>query len=336
MKLLTIVIPCFNSAEYIDKCISSMLIGDDRVHIVIVDDGSTDSTGLIADTYAELYPNYFTVIHQSNSGHGEGINQGIRHAKGKYFKVVDSDDWLSKDFKYYLDELEKCDSANGADLIVTNYYYEHADNVGNKAIQYNNVFTDKKIHHWNDTGKFRLHQLLTIHSCTFNTEFFRRNFKSLPKHIFYEDNLMVYQLIPYVDSILYLNIDLYRYFIGREGQSVQKDILINRYEHQLIVTELCFESYNINTIAEPMKRKYLSHELFLMLGISVLSAKMNCSIEVDQRLNQMWKACYDYNPSLANYYRKHSILRLACIPGITGYRLSSLFFHIANRFIRFN
>ena len=97
MKLITFTVPCYNSAEYMHVCIESLLKGGDKVEIVIVNDGSKDNTGEIADRYKEQYPDIIKVVHQETGGHGEGINQGIRNATGKYFKVVDSDDWVGED-----------------------------------------------------------------------------------------------------------------------------------------------------------------------------------------------------------------------------------------------
>ena len=110
-KLLTITVPCYNSQDYMEKCIDSLLVGGERVEIIVIDDGSTDNTGAIADAYEKKYPSIVRAIHQENGGHGEGINQGVKHASGKYFKVVDSDDTLSSDFVAFLDALEEC--ANG-------------------------------------------------------------------------------------------------------------------------------------------------------------------------------------------------------------------------------
>ena len=92
MKLLTVTVPCYNSQDYMERCIDSFLPGGEDVEIIIVDDGSTDRTGEIADEYARKYPEIVRVIHQENGGHGAGLNAGINHATGLYFKVVDSDD----------------------------------------------------------------------------------------------------------------------------------------------------------------------------------------------------------------------------------------------------
>lgn len=152
MKLLTVTVPCYNSQDYMEACVESLLPGGDRVEIIIIDDGSTDRTGQIADRYAQQYPDIVRVIHQKNGGHGEGINQGLRHASGTYFKVVDSDDCLSQDFPAFLDALEQCEKEGGVDLMVTNYYYVHTDGVGNRSINYSNALPMGKIFGWDDTS----------------------------------------------------------------------------------------------------------------------------------------------------------------------------------------
>ena len=113
MKLLTVTVPCYNSQDYMEKCIDSLLLGGNQVEIIIIDDGSKDQTGAIADRYAALYPDIVKVIHQENGGHGEGINQGLKHATGIYFKVVDSDDTLSNDFPLFLQKLRDCEKSGG-------------------------------------------------------------------------------------------------------------------------------------------------------------------------------------------------------------------------------
>lgn len=336
MKLLTVTIPCYNSQEYMEKCIKSLLPGGSRVQIVIIDDGSKDATGEIADRYAAQYPDIVTVVHQPNGGHGEGINQGLKHAQGKYFKVVDSDDWVSGDFNRFLDTLEACEKSGGVDLFVTNYYYEHADGKGNRSICYANALPEDQIFTWADTKPFKLHQLLTIHSCTFRTELLRNHTKELPKHVFYEDNLMVYQGLPYVRRMYYLNADLYRYYIGREGQSVQRDVMTRRYMHQIIVTQKCFEACHLDDIQDKKQRKYLKHELFMMFGISALYARLNKSAEADANLDKMWQECRKFDAKWANHFQNHTPVHLVCLPGKVGRNLSSSVYTLANKVVRFN
>ena len=97
MKLLTITVPCYNSQDYLDRCMESLLVGGEDVEILIVDDGSTDRTAEMADAYAQKYPAIVKVIHKQNGGHGSAVNAGIAGATGQFFKVVDSDDWVKEE-----------------------------------------------------------------------------------------------------------------------------------------------------------------------------------------------------------------------------------------------
>lgn len=336
MKLLTVTVPCYNSQDYMENCINSLLVGGDRIEIIIIDDGSADRTGAIADAYAEKYPGIVRVIHQENGGHGEGINQGLRYATGTYFKVVDSDDALSADFPAFLDALERCEAQGGVDLAVTNYFYVHSDGIGDRPINYSNVLPENRIFGWKDTKAFHMPQMLTIHACTFRTELMRRSGSPLPRHVFYEDNLMVYQVLPNVEKMFYMNADLYRYWIGRPDQSVQRSVSVKRYTHQILVTQKCFTSCHLDDIQDKNLKRYLKHELFMMFGISISFTRLNKTAQSDADLKAMWKSCIDFDPKWGKRFRYRSALALICIPGPFGWGLTELVYGICNKIVRFN
>ena len=336
MKLLTVTVPCYNSQDYMEKCIDSLLTGGNRVEIIIINDGSKDHTGDIADRYAAQHPDIVRVIHQENGGHGEGINQGLRHATGTYFKVVDSDDCVSEDFPAFLDALESCEQRGGVDALVTNYFYTHTDGIGDRAIHYRNCLPQDALFTWEDTRRFRIHQMLTLHSCTFRTELMRRWPMELPKLTFYEDNLMDYMTLPHVQTLYYTDRDLYRYTIGREGQSVQMTVSMRRYAQQIAVTEKCFTSCHLDDIKQPKLRRYMKHDLLLMLGISVAFARLNKTDEADNAVQSMWKACKDFDKKQANRYRYGSPLFFMCIPGKIGRNVLVLIYRLANKVVRYN
>lgn len=336
MKLLTVTVPCYNSEAYMEKCVESLLPGGDRIEIIVINDGSTDRTGEIADSYAKAYPNIVRVVHQENGGHGEGINQGLANATGKYFKVVDSDDAMSEDFLAFLDNLEKCDRDGGVDLVITNYYYVHTDGIGDRSISYKSVLPTGRIFGWSDSKRFRLHQLLTIHSCTFRTELMRRCAEPLPKKVFYEDNLMVYRVLQHVERIFYMDADLYRYWIGRPDQSVQENTMKKRYTHHLLVMERCFGACHLDEIKNKRQRQYLKHELFVLYGITILYTRMNKTKEVDADLKKMWQACFEFDKKWARHFRYFTPLTFICIPGKLGQHFCSFINWIANKVVRFN
>ena len=336
MKLLTVTVPCYNSQDYLDNCIKSLLPGGDRVEILIIDDGSTDSTGALADTYAAKYPSTVKVIHQENGGHGEGINQGLRHATGTYFKTVDSDDWLSEDFPCFLDQLEECEQQGGVDLFVTNYHYDHADGKGDRSINFSNALPQGRIFSWAETKPFHVDQILMVHTCTFRTALLRKTGLEMPKHTFYEDNYMVYGNLRYTERLYYMNVNLYRYFIGREGQSVQEDVMMKRYRHQIKSTELCFTAFHLDEITNSQKRNYLKHELFIMFGIAILFTRLNQTPQAENDLNQMWLRYQAFDTKWANHFRYHSLLRFISIPGKRGAAIVRFIYKLAHRVVRFN
>ena len=126
MKLLSVAIPSYNSEAYMRKCIDSLLAGGEDVEILIVNDGSTDRTGVIADEYAARYPSIVKAIHKENGGHGSAVNAGLAQATGLYFKVVDSDDWV-KESAYFkiLETLKDITTGDSSlDMLISNFVYE--------------------------------------------------------------------------------------------------------------------------------------------------------------------------------------------------------------------
>ncbi len=141
MKLLTVAIPCYNSQDYMEKCIDSLLIGGEDVEIIIVDDGSKDMTPEIADSYAKKHPEIVRAIHQENGGHGEAVNTGIRNAQGNFFKVVDSDDWVDAEaYQKILATLrELVGNGSQLDMLISNFVYEKkGQNIKSDEIYFGN------------------------------------------------------------------------------------------------------------------------------------------------------------------------------------------------------
>ena len=136
-KLITFAVPCYNSAAYMDHCVQTLLTGGEDIEIILVDDGSTkDDTPAICDRYAAQYPDIVRAVHQENGGHGEGVNQGLRKARGLYYKVVDSDDWLDEaSLAKALSKLREFSKMpQPVDLLICNYVYEHVEDNTQKVM----------------------------------------------------------------------------------------------------------------------------------------------------------------------------------------------------------
>ena len=199
MKILSVAIPCYNSAAYMDKCIKSLLAGGDDVEIIIVDDGSVkDNTAQIADDYAAKYPGIIKAVHQENGGHGEAVNTGLKNSTGKFFKVVDSDDWVdAKSYKRVLATLKELDrkASEGddeLDMLVCNYVYDKVGAKHKKVIRYENVFPKDRMFTWDEIGHFKLDQYILMHSVIYRTQLLKDCGLQLPKHTFYVDNIFVF------------------------------------------------------------------------------------------------------------------------------------------------
>ena len=137
-KLLTCVVPCYNSAAYMERAVDSLLAGGEEMEILIVDDGSTDETGAIADRLEKEHPSVIRVRHQENRGHGSALNYGIANAEGVYFKVVDSDDRLVKENLPGLMDLlrQYADPENRADMVFHDYVYDRPEKEASFRITY--------------------------------------------------------------------------------------------------------------------------------------------------------------------------------------------------------
>ena len=231
MKLLTFAIPCYNSQDYMEKCIESILPGGEDVEIIIVDDGSKDRTAEIADAYAAKYPTIIRAIHQENGGHGEAVNTGIRNATGLYFKVVDSDDWVDPEaYRQILDKLrEFAGSENNLDMLLANYVYEK-EGAKHKKVMRQTGFPKDKVFTWSDIRRFHKGHYILMHSVIYRTKLLRECGLKLPKHTFYVDNIYVYKPLPSVRTMYYMDVDFYRYYIGRDDQSVNEKVMIGRID----------------------------------------------------------------------------------------------------------
>lgn len=340
MKLLTVTVPCYNSAGYMRRCIDSLLEGGDRMEIIVINDGSKDQTGEIADEYAAKYPDIVRAVHQPNGGHGEGINQGVARAGGKYFKVVDSDDWVDRDaLLAVLDRLEKAEDEGGIDMLVANYVYEYEDGRPSKQIRYANVFPDEgKIVSWNETKRFGLKQYITLHSVIYRTAILQEMDYKLPKHVSYEDNLFIYVPLPRIERICYLDADLYRYQIGREGQSVSEAQMIKKAPDQRLVTERVFELYDVAEIEKdrPELARIMWHELWLMLAIGTIFSRIGNSAESDKEMFAMWQRCKEKYPHIVRRIKYGKLLVFLCLPGKVGRSICIFFYKVAHNMVKFN
>ena len=340
-KIITFAVPCYNSAAYMDHCVQTLLEGGDDVEIILVDDGSTkDDTPAICDRYAEQYPDIVRVIHQENGGHGEGVNQGIRNASGIYYKVVDSDDWLDVDALHKvlgkLREFAKMERP--VDMVIANYVYEHVEDNTQKVVRYKNVFPTERILSWNEIHNFRTSQYLLMHSVIYRTQLLRDCGLELPKHTFYVDNIFVYQPLPAVKNMYYLDVDLYRYFIGRADQSVNEKVMVTRVDQQVRVTKLMIESHNLKALyySQPKLARYMISYLSMMMTISSIFLIIDGSPAALGKKTELWEYLRSVDKGLYHKLKYRAVSFVGNIPGYQGRKLSVGLYRMARKIYKFN
>lgn len=340
MKLLSIAIPSYNSQAYMGKCIESLLVGGEDVEIIVVNDGSKDDTAKIADSYAEKYPTIVKAVHKENGGHGSAVNEGLKHATGKYYKVVDSDDWVDADaYGKLLDKLrEYSDDDNMLDVLISNYVYEK-EGENPRPMRLKRELPEDRIFSWDETKAFQKGHYILMHSVIFRTELLRECNLELPKHTFYVDNLYVFEPLPYVKRMYYMNVDFYRYYIGREDQSVNEKVMIGRIDQQIRVNKRMFTylSENQEKIYQNVKlRKYMLSYLDI---ITTISCVMMILSGTDENLEKR-KELLNYMKETDLYlYKKirYGLLGIAInLPGKFGRKIAVWGYRIAQKIFHFN
>lgn len=339
MKLLSFAIPCYNSEAYMRKCIESLLPGGDEVEILIVDDGSTkDHTAAIADEYQAKYPGICRAIHQENGGHGAAVNTGLKEASGVYFKVVDSDDWVNADaYKEVLETLRKFVMGQVTlDMLVTNFVYEKQGAKHKRVMQYRTALPKRQLCGWKDVKVFMLGQYILMHSVVYRTEMLRECGLKLPEHTFYVDNIFVFQPLPSVKTIYYLDVNFYRYFIGRADQSVNEEVMIGRIDQQIRVTKLMLGYYNQAKIPNQKLRHYMVRYLEIMMTICSILAIRSGTEENMEKKRELWRYLKKLNLPLYLRLRWGFLGQGVNLPGKGGRRVSIAGYKICQKFFGFN
>ncbi len=340
-KLITFAVPCYNSASYMDHCVETLLAAGEDAEIILVDDGSTkDETPAKCDEWAEKYPDIIRAIHQENGGHGEGVNQGIRNARGLYYKVVDSDDWLDTSAlgKVMSKLREFAAMPAPVDLLIANYVYEHVEDNTQKVMGYKNVFPTDQIITWDSIHRFRTSQYLLMHSVIYRTQLLRDCGMELPKHTFYVDNIFVYQPLPYVKTLYYMNLDLYRYFIGRADQSVNESVMAGRIDQQVRVTKHMIDAHDVMALkkVQPKLGRYMFNYLSMMMSISSIFAVIRGTPEALGLRTQLWEYLRQKDAVLYRRCRYRLTNVGTNIPGYQGRRLSVQLYRVAQKIYKFN
>lgn len=293
IPILTVLVPVYNVEKYIDRCLFSLTSDTEtlkNIEILIVNDGSKDNSILTAKKYEEKFPRNIKIIDKENGGHGSTINVGMKNAKGKYFRVIDSDDWVNIiDFPSFVAHLKDVD----VDAVLTNYTREYVYDGTSHMFKYNSEIYYNTVY---DLMDFDLElfglDYFFMATTTFKTEVLRQSNFSLDEKTFYVD--MQFIIFPFknIQNFIYLDYDIYRYFIGRNDQSIAVDSLIkHRKDHEKVLKKLL--SFYKDTVLLKNKQNYISKIIVLMLNT-------HYSIYTDKKIiyNDMIKEIQEFDAFL--------------------------------------
>ena len=298
-KVISFVVPCYNSAEYMDTCIQSLIelnSEDDDIEIIIIDDGSQkDNTLEKALGWEKNHPEIIRVIHQENIGHGGAVNTGLKNAKGLYFKVVDSDDYLDKQgtapILAYIRRQAKT-IANGGqatDMVIGNYVYNKVKTNRIMTIHYSDSLPENREFTWDDIKRFKMGKYLFMHAIIYRTQLLRDINLELPEHTYYVDSIVLCHPLPYVKTIYYINTNMYIYFIGREDQSVNENVIKGRVDQVLRVARIVVDTMDVEKLKTmPKLEKYYYHQIAQMMSVCTIILRMINTPEANATRKEMW------------------------------------------------
>jgi len=298
-KVLTIVVPVFKVEKYIKQCLDSFIVPEilESLEVLVINDGSPDCSAEIARLYEKRYPKTFRVINKENGGHGSTINAGIQAATGKYFKVVDGDDWVSGDA---LRNLVSFLMQKTCDLVYSNYCWVD-DETGKSKLDQKEPFANVmygEVYAFEDIAE---KTFIKMHNMTIRTAILKEHCKPITENCFYVDNEYILYPIPYVKTVAFLADVLYMYRIGRAEQSINIKKMQERCtQHKHVLEQLLSFYKDVQCVALPKSKVYLAQGIARMLVSQIkiyLSYKPGTEhkieiFELDEEIRQNYSHVY--------------------------------------------
>lgn len=223
-KVLSIIVPTYNMEAYLDKCLTSLVVGEpdcdlmQSLEVLVINDGSRDRSSEIAHGYEERYPDTFKVIDKENGNYGSCINAALPVAAGKYVKVLDADDWFDHDaFRLYLNEIKDLD----VDVVLTEVREVHTS--GEIISQKKNILMAKReVLSWQAMIPYSKGFMFAHHFTYRRQLLLDIGYHQTEGHYYTDNEWVAYPLVS-VETVYYCPVILYNYLLGRTGQSVGRE-----------------------------------------------------------------------------------------------------------------
>lgn len=311
-KLLTVIVPTYNVEKYIEQNLHSFEIPEvlDKLEILIVSDGSTDGSVAIAQKFVERYPGTYRIIEKENGGHGSTINRGIEEASGKYFKVVDADDWvLPEGFVHLMDCLEHTES----DGVISNFYWYHHV-TGKKSVEIAEPFKGVEYDKEYLFDEVCRSMYIKMHALTIRTEVLRR-IPKIDEHCFYVDAEYVLFPVPYMKTITCIDDFVYMYRIGLPGQSMDISRMQRNEENfdRVLNRMLAYYEECQQKNMSPAKQAYMEQFLARLVASRFkIYLSYPCDKEIKRRMREFNKKIREEYPRIYAVIRNRAVRLLQC------------------------
>ena len=295
-KILSVIIPTYNMEKYLNRCLDSLIIdeGMEFLEVIVINDGSKDSSLSIAKSYVEKYPNTFKVVDKENGNYGSCINRGLKEAIGKYVKVLDADDHFStKDFKALIKTMLSVDvdiifndhttiNENGNQLSYCSNNYP-----AGKFFDYIEYFTENK----------KTIPYIHMHNVSYKRDNLLKIKYKQTEGISYTDVEWTFLPISVVKKAYYLNRPVYKYLLGREGQTISKDSCIKNINSLKTLVLSLIQSYTENyKIVNDLIKQYFLYRI----SIEIVRIYRMYFIDLKDRINELIE--FDDTIKHTNYY----------------------------------
>ena len=271
-KILSVSVAAYNVEQFIEQNMLSFLGTDvsSKIEVLVIDDGSKDRTAEIVKNYERKYPETIKLIQQKNAGPGATVNTGLKNATGKYFRMVDGDDWVNtSDLEKYIHFLEN----NDVDVVYTDYY-KVDNNTNQKKLEHLSFDKKNEILKYNDIcNQFDVE----MHNVTYKTSILKNNSIVLD-NCFYTDTEYLLLPVKYLDTIAILDCAIYMYRVSLQGQSVNINSMIkNKEMHKMVLNHLIedFNKSNDENLLSKNKYEFIMNRLLKMIGthLSIILAQ---------------------------------------------------------------
>ena len=340
--VLTVAVPLYNMAGYLCRCLDSMTDSEEPIppedlEILVVDDGSTDTSADVARRYVEAHPNV-KLLQKANGGHGSAIDHARGQATGLYFFVVDSDDLVVPSSLRKVVSLLRWLHERGVvlDVLVLERIIHYDKDDMTRRQDYKGILPVGRTFGWDETGRFDRHAYLPMHSLVFRRSLLTEAALCLPEHTFYVDNLYAYVPLARSKVLYHLPVPLYVYHIGREGQSVSMQTALTRIDDHLRVTRAMTTTFDCIP-AETDRRlvRYMADSLYSFLLVSLALLSLSDREDKDRQKKALISWMRSHHRKIYRTVASRPLVLLAQIPGAFGDFLVRLGYRIADAKLRF-